>query len=306
MLEHEADYNDLSPKLRKELEDRLSSFPRHVRYKFKLERKNPDPTNYNGAVIFPALYNLDPIQWKITDKNEDRTGKQKLKNIGIITSAEPNDRGKIEYKFARIRVKDIEKGLKVYDMTKEEDKTIVAALELHPKNANGMFPNQQMVSMFSRIDETATATKDRAERSARKKAMDAAELMSDDEVKQFADGMATTEWDSTQDILLLRNQVESLAETTPTLFNDLVGSEKIKIRSTIKRAIDNKILDYNAAECSIAWASTQQSIISLGLSTGEKSDVERLADWVSESGTKGDAAYKKMKSLIEKPATAEA
>lgn len=301
MLEQEGIYNDISPKLREKLEKRIEGFGRIVRYKFNLGRENPDPQKYNGQIIYPSLYNLDPIQWKITDTDEDRKEKQKVKNIGIIESVERDDRGNPQYRFTRIKLRDAQQGLISFNMEIEEDKTAVASLELHPKNGNGMFSNPQMVAMFSRIDENQLATKQREERSARKLAMDFAEKMSDKEIVQFADAMANDEWDSTKEIGLLRNQVEDLAETSPAMFNDLVSSKKIEIQALIKRAIDNKILNHNPAEGSLSWTSTNQSIITFGVNIGDKSDIEKFAQFVLEGGKKAEEFHSKIKSLIEKP-----
>ncbi len=301
MLDHEEMYNDLSPRLRDTLEERINSFGQKVRYKFNLARKNPDPTKYNGDIIYPSLYNLDPCTFKITDTLEDRQGKQKIKNIGIIKSIEKNDRGVSVFQFHRIRIPAIQKGILSFDLSKEEDKTFVAALELHPKNGNGLFPNPQMIPMFNRVDETKLATEKRAERSARKKAMDVVEAMSDKDIVQFADGMATDEWDSTQDIELLKNKLEELAETTPSLFNDLVAGKKMEYKAAIKRAIDSGVLSHNPATGSLSWSTTQQPIISLGMGFGDKTDIERFADWFMESGKRGDEAYAKIKSLAKKP-----
>lgn len=305
MLEQEGIYNDLSPKLREKLEALLDSFGKRVRYKFKLERRNPDPEKYNGAIIYPSQYNLDPVTFKVTDQYEDRIkdGKQKVKNIGIIENVEKDDRGNNQYRFSRIRVIDTDKGIKDYDLENEDDRAKVAYLELHPKNGGGLFPNKQMVSMITRIDETKLANDKRTERSARKKAMDIAENMSDREIVDFADGMATPEWDSTQEIIFLRNKIEELAETSPIMFNEKVKSKKMEIQTTLKRAIDNHILSSNPMEGTLAWAATNQVIISLGTSMGDKNEIERYADWVLDSGDKGDKAYKKIESLLKKPVT---
>lgn len=300
MLEQEGIYNDLSPKLREKLETRIDSFGRFVRYKFNLARPNPDPQKYNGDIIYPSQYNLHPVQWKITDNDEDRKDKQKVKNIGVIEKTERDDRGNLQYRYLGVRITDIERGVKIFDMEKEEDRTMVAALELQPKNGSGLFPNPQMVSIFSRVDEAKHATEKRAERSARKKALDAAEDMTDKEIVDFADAMS---WNSTEDSILLRNKVEELAENTPELFNDLISGQKIKYQSIIKKGIDNKILSHNTSEGSLAWASTGLQIISLGLGSGTKTDIERFAEWFLEAGGKADVAYKKLKSLVEKPVT---
>lgn len=301
-LEQEGIYNDLSPVLRKKLEAHIDSFGRYVRYKFNLERKNPDPTEYNGKIIYPSMYNLHPVQWKIIDNDETKerleAGKQKSKNIGNIEKVERDDKGNLQYRYIGLRVVEIDKGIKNFDMTKDEDRNTVAWLELHPKNGNGLFFNNQNVAVFQRADETKLATEQRAERSARKKALDAVEDMTEKDIVDFADAMT---WDSTEDIILLRNKVEGLAESTPKIFNDLIGSPKVKYQSIIKKAIDNKIITHNQAEGSLSWTSTGQQIIALGMNNGAKTDVERFADWFIESGKKGDEAYKKIKSLIEKP-----
>lgn len=298
MLEQEGIYNDLSPKLREKLEARVNSFGKLVRYKFNLARPNPDPQKYNGDIIFPSQYNLHPVQWKITDTEEDRKDKQKVKNIGVIEKTERDERGNLQYRYTGVRVTDIERGIKIFDMTKEDDKTIVASMELHPKNGSGLFKDAQMVSMFSRIDNNKYAEDQRKERSARKKALDAVENMNDKEIVDFIDGMT---WDSTDEPGILRNKVEEYAESNPDLFNDLVASDKIKYRSTIKKAIDNRILTHNISEGSISWTSTGLQIISLGIGNESKNDIERFSDWFLESGGKADVAYKKIKSLIEKP-----
>lgn len=308
MLEQEGIYNDLSPKLREKLEARINSFGKLVRYKFNLARPNPDPEKYNGAVVYPSQYNLHPVQWKITDNDETeerlKAGKQKVKNIGVIEKVERDERGNLQYRYTGVRITDIERGVKIFDMEKEEDRTMVAALELQPKNGTGLFPNPQMVSMFSRIDDKKYAAEKRAERSERKKALDAVEVMSDKEIIDFADGMATDEWNSTQDMDILRNKIGEFAESTPVLFNDIVSSDKIKYKSIIKKAIDNKILNHNPSEGSLSWVSTGQQIISLGVATGDKSDIERFAEWFTDAGNKADVAFKKIKSLIEKPVSA--
>lgn len=301
MLEHEGTYNDLSTELRKELETRIAGFGKFVRYRFNIGRENPEPTKYNGKMVYPSQWTLDPVQFKITDNKEDREDKQKVKSIGVIESMERDDKGNVVYRFTRIRVFGASEGKLVFNTENQDDLNCIALLELHPKSSNGMFPNKQLVPMFNRVDETQLANDQRAERTARKKAMDIAESMSDKEVIEFANGMATEEWDSTQELLFLRNKVEELAETAPLMFNDKVGSKKMEIQATLKKAVDNRILSINPAEGTLAWVSTQQTIISLGAGFGDKNDVERFADWFLDAGNRADATYKKLKSLTDKP-----
>ena len=88
MLEKVGKFNDLSPKLRSILEEKVKSFGKKVRFKFEIARQNPDPEKKNGAVIYPFLYTLDPIVFDIVDTNEDvkekgRETAQRVKKAGI-------------------------------------------------------------------------------------------------------------------------------------------------------------------------------------------------------------------------------
>lgn len=301
MLEQEGIYNDLSPELRDKLVEKVTSFGKIVRYKFNLARENPDREKYNGKFIYPAQYNLDPVQFKITDPYEKRPNKQASKNIGIIESLQKNERGNDEYRYARVRVLDTDRGEKYFDMTKPEDVTQVAYLELHPKNGSGMFTSTNMISMFSRIDDLKEATQKRTERSEKRKALEAIEDMDEAAVLEFADAMS---WNSALSPEIIRNQMEELAETTPKMFNNLISDKKLKIQATVKRAIDNRVLGYNPVDGSLTWDSTGQQIVVLGQNTGEKTDVERFAEWFVTNGKKADETYKKLESLSKKPVTA--
>jgi hypothetical protein len=54
-LENFAHFNDISPKLRLELERKVESFGKRVRYKFDIAKPNPDPEKYNGAFVKDEL-----------------------------------------------------------------------------------------------------------------------------------------------------------------------------------------------------------------------------------------------------------
>ncbi len=166
-------------------------------------------------------------------------------------------------------------------------------LELHPKMEGGEFADPSKQKIFSRIDEMSYSKIQRQERSVRKLAMDTAEKMSEAEIKEFADAMM---WDSTQDIAILRNLAEDIAESTPEMFNDLVNDKKMKYQAAVKRAVDTKIWVYNPDDCKLLWASNSQLIVALG--KGElDNDFERLAEWLMTGGDRADKAYNKLLSL---------
>ncbi len=298
MLEHQGNYNDLSPKLREELEARVNGFGKSVRFKFNIEKPNPDPLKYNGALIYPFTYTLDPKVFQITDPYETREGKQKVKSIAIINKMKED--GKTAESFKCVRINERFKGVLYYDLEDIDQRELTAYLLLHPKLIEGKFADKNKIPVFSIINETKLATEQRTLRSAKLIAGNYAAKMSDQEVVDFADAMGgDNTWDSTQDLGVLRNKIEELAEQSPDIFNDLVKSDKMQFQTVVKQALDNHIISYDPSGNKITWVSTSQPIAVLS-SDLEKNEVERAAEWFQLGGEKATKAFEKVKSLLKK------
>lgn len=294
-LENFAHYNDLSPKLRLELEKKIESFGRTVRYKFDIARPNPDPSKYNGDTVYPNIYTLDPTRFTIQDPYEDRDDKTKTKTIALIDENAINENGLPE-KFIKIRVNGANKSILNLNIEENrEDFYIAMFLELHPKNKGGKFAAKNVHHIFSRIDENAAARDARTERSERLKALNVAQAMSDSELVDFADAM---QWDSSENYEVLRNKVEELADTNPVYFNDLVSSKAVEYQSLIKQAMNKDLISFNYGEYKFVWSGNQQTITTLS-PTGTLTEIQKLSEWMQTSGNKGDDLYKKLKSLVK-------
>lgn len=294
MLRQVAHYNDFSPKFIEQLEERVNGFGETVRYKFDIEKENPDKEFYNGKTIFPQMYTLDPTVFNITDKYEDRVGKSKSKTVANIKTAEMNEHGVLIPTFNKIRVKSGARGVIRLDLTKDEDRNTCMLIELHPKLKGGLFADPSKFQVVSRVDEKADATTQRTERSARLIALNAVNEMSDAKIREFADGM---QWDSTQEIEILRNQAEILADTEPIFFNDIIKDNVIEYRAVVKKAIDKGIIMFDPAEYKFSWVGNKQPITVLS-PIGEKNEVEKLAEFL-KIGTQGQEVFKKIKSLTD-------
>jgi len=294
MLEQQGTYNDLSPKLREELEKRIDNFGKSVRFKFNISKPNPDPEKYGGIkVIYPFLYTLDPKTFQIIDNDENRAGKQKVKTIGIIDKLKED--GKVE-RFKCVRVGERFRGVLFLNMEVIEQREMAAYLLLHPKLAGGKFADKQKNPVISIIDEVQLADEQRTLRSSKLIASNYAAKMSDKDVVEFADAMS---WDSTEDIRVVRNKVEDLAEHTPDIFNDLVASDKMKYQTVVKQAFDNHIINYDPIANKISWVSTSQPIAQLG-SNLDLNEVERAAAWFQLGGEQAEKVFQKIKSLLKK------
>lgn len=292
-LEPVAHYNNLSAKLREEIEAKLKGFGKSVRYKFEISKPNPDPAKYNGDTVWPNRYTLDPAVWDITDPYEV-AGKSKSKKIGIVEAVDENGKPN---RFRKIRVMAPQKGVLILDLENQEDYYTAFALELHPKLIGGRFEDKNAYRVVTRIDENAEAETKRKERTARKKALDAAESMEDADIVNFADAMM---WDSGEPANILRNKVEELAETDPEFFNDLIEKKEIQVRALVKQALDKRIITHDPVENKFMWASNMQLITALPVSL-TANHVQQFAEWLVVGGTKAEEVHKKIKELSKAP-----
>ena len=288
LLEAQAHYNNLSTELRDELNEKINGFGKRVRYRFHIEKDNPDPTKYDGEKIFPSVYTLDPCVFDIFDEKAKKGAK-----VAIVDSV---DEKGLPNRFRKVRIKATQRGILDLELSRgSEGRDIAMYIELHPKLANGKFVDPEKVSVITRIDEVAEATKQSAERTARRKALNVAGEMDDKAILNFADAML---WDSTVDPKVLRNMVEDLADTNPEFFNDLVSGKSVQYRALVKQALDRKIIEFDPAEYKIKWAGNQQTITMLS-PNGEGSHVEKAAEWFQVGGVKAEEAYKKIESLLK-------
>lgn len=292
-LNQVAHYNALSAGLRAELEKKIKSFGARVRYRFKIEKPNPEPTKHDGEFIFPSSYTLDPTQFSIIDTFE-KEGTNRSKLIAMVAGL---DEKGLPNKFTKLRIRGIQGGILDLDLSEgHPDIEMAMYLELHPKLENGMFQNKTLIPVVKRIDEVGDAAIKVENRKAKLKALNAALDMDDKKIVQFADAM---QWDSTMDVKVLRNKTEELAETNPEFFNDLVSGKSLEYKATVKQALDRKIIDFDPAEYKIKWSGNQQTIAMLA-PNGEGTHIDKFSEWLMVSGDKANEAYKKIKELLPK------
>ena len=296
MLEKIGTWNDITDELREELEKKLNELPKRVRFKFNISHNNPDPEKFNGPIVWPASYALDPITFRINDPYEKRTGKSKSKLIGLIDEIENVGDKEVPKTFHRVRVLSRHVGILSFNLEDQSDRYFVMYLLLHPKLIGGQWMDPKKKQLVSFIDEKKEAVEGRERRNIKAKALHAATNMTEQQVKDFASAMV---WDETDEPELLRNKVEELAEINPEMFSDLINGKQLEYQSTIKRALDKSVIGYNPSEQNFIWPSNQQIFATLGHTLTEKNPVERLAEWVMTGGQKNEEVYKKIKALVK-------
>lgn len=287
-----AVYNNLSPKLREQLEKKAKEAGRYVKYKFAIAKRNPDQElKTGGEYLYPLRWALTPVTFYITDPGDGLR-----KRIGIVDRLK--EFGAPDDGFRRVLLEEQYRGILRLDMEHMPDQDMFMYLELHPKLEGGLFRDNNEMAVFRRIDEVKEAKTSLTVRENRANAMFAASQMSTHEIKDFACAMG---WDESEDISIIRDKIMELAENDPQWFKDFINNKSIEYRSVIKRAMDNKIIAWQPVENKFVWASNNQTIAILDRCEDGKV-LERMSDWVITSKN-GQEVYTKLKGLLLKNVT---
>lgn len=295
LLQQQGSFNDLSPKLREELEKKVKGFGKTVTYKFDISNINPDPDKKDGPILFPRLYTLDPAVFNIIDPYAPQ-GTQRAKKIAMIEKIEYGDRGVEIPKYKKVRVEGRLRGQVILDLeNKPDDFDTAMFIECHPKLKDGMFADKNKQPIVTRIDAMAAATKGREDRSIKSKARRAAEELTGDKVLEFARALMM---DDTLDEIILRDQIEALAETDPVYFTDLMAGRAIEYRALTKLALNKKLIEFDPADYKFSWCGNKQTITMLS-PAGDKNEIEKFAEYLESGGEAAAEVAKKLKALTK-------
>jgi hypothetical protein len=292
MLEAQGRFNQLSPQLRKEIEEKAQKLGRYIKYRFAIGQMNPDgEQRADGPIIYPFLYQVTPVTFTIMDPHDSKT-----KNIGIPIGLK--ELGATEDSFKRLNIKSHQRGLLQLDMNKAEDRTYFAWLELHPKLENGKFRDPEMPPIITLIDDVLEAHRSLGDRKLKIDAMFVAQSFSPKEIRDFAAAMGWYEHDNEN---VLKDKILDLAENNPQYFKEFVDNKQIQYRAVLQRALDGKVIAYVPVESKVIWGGSRQTIAILER-VEDGNLLDRLCDWVLTSKN-GMEVFKKIQSQLNEKAT---
>jgi hypothetical protein len=284
-------YNNLSPKLREQLEKKAAAAGRFVKYKFAIAKRNPDQElKTGGEYLYPLRWTLTPVSYNITDPGDGLR-----KRIGIINRLK--EFGAPDDGFKRVVLEEQFKGILTLDMDSMQDQDMFMYLELHPKLEGGQFRDNNEMAIFKHIDDVKEAKTSLTARENRANAMFGASQMTAQELKDFACAMG---WDESQDISIIRDKIMELAEKDPDWFKNFIDNKSIEYRAVIKRAMDNKVIAWQPVENKFIWSSNNQTIAILDRCEDGRV-LERMSDWIITSKN-GQDVYSKLKAMLFKEA----
>lgn len=280
-------YNQLSPELRKDLQDKAAKLGRFIKYRFAIAKKNPDGERKTGGeYIYPISYTLSPVTFDIIDPYD-----RMKKRIGIVKNLK--EFGSQDDQFKRLILREGWQGVYTLDMDKPDDQDFFAFLELHPKMEGGKFRDQNSPALIKRIDVTAEASKSIKQRNVKVNAMFVAANFSDQEVRDFVSAMG---WNEHEEPIIIRDKVMEIAENDPEFFVDFIDNKHIEFRAVITRAMDNNIIAFVPVENKFIWVSNNQPIAVLERAEGEQV-LDRMCDWIMTSKN-GMDVFNRLKTML--------
>lgn len=289
-------YNDLPEeicsKIQAKWDEIVASKAKRILYKFNLAKENPDPLKENGSYVWPNLFVLPKASFQYRWKTKD--GKSGIAHVAMINNIQIDENGRKTVTYHKIKVPGRSEGRYAIEITEELAIEKFAYMELHPNHIGGMNASTTEPGFFQRVDEVGEAKLSRMRRKVENDAAFAAEEMNDQEVRDFACALA---WDESEDIEILRDQVEALAKNAPEYFVKMVDRKTTGYAANIRRAQNAGVITYTPAEKKWSWAHDGKTLATLDHSV--ENEMMGLVDWL-QSSKNGDTVYETLKSAVGK------
>lgn len=282
--------NDLSPKLREDLQKKMErmAVKDKIKFKFDIARKNPDPDKTGGEYLFQPHWVLQPVTFDIMDPHKE---KDKRTKIGLVVHE--NDKG-IPDGFARVILTDRDRGNLTLDISKPDDIDRFAYLMLHPTLDGGDFQDKSYAPQFKYVDVKKDAQKKQEARNLRRDAMEVASNMTGEEEANFALAMG---WDEDIEPIDRNEKISDFAEKDPEGFKKMIESSYYALRALVSRAESRKIINWLPAEYKYVWETTGEVMVAHGRQEG-LNRLEKTAEWLG-TDKKGQAAEEKLRNMLK-------
>ena len=271
------EFNNISKEFEKEIT--LKPGERAV---FKLLNIKPD-TNNPGRFLIPSAVSIREL-----DRVKDPHSEEWI-DVAHITSI--NREGK-PYLEPIYFTKD---NMGVLELHGESPADIEKAAFLRVSSYNESNENRDksVLPIFFEINVKKDAEKKRASRSARLTAMTTAAAMSDEEAREM---YAALNLDSSEEIVLIREYLEKLAEDTPDVFNTHFSDKTRQIKATLRKAVDSGVLALDKPGAKFVWAATNEAAFTFAKKAGAEPYVE-FADFIL-TGKNGDKVLEEVKKAL--------
>jgi hypothetical protein len=278
MLKKVLHYNDVS-------DDILKSVPKLKKgevVRFKCVHINPDPKNerkFSG----PRLYSIPPYDTIWDEKSETYCDIGHVMRSVTTTGEEIAIPKKIIFSSPTGEI-----SLRGGNANEE-----YLYYYLYLSNYNGSNENRDTTKgiAFFQVDEEKTAKEKNTKRSKKFDALLAANNMTNEQIKDF---VAATGGDDKQSIDILKDYVFDWADKSPEDFILKINDAEATTKATIKRALDQKVINFSSTELMFTWSGSGEKIASVPRADGIE-HIKYLSDLLLS-----DKRYEKVLPTIKK------
>jgi hypothetical protein len=251
---------------------------------FRILNISPDPLN-PGHLRMPSVVMIPPTDRVFSEETGDYVDIAAIRGVAAG--------GKIT--FYDIDFTSAERGHKILDTSTREGLDIAQYLYISNYNASNKHRDASLPALFELVDETGKAKEKLNIRKIRRDALIAASGLSDDDVKMVVSAMGG---DENRPIEVLRDEVETYAETNPDEFLKLSASKHNHIKAVAKRAMDAKLIQFNRQQSRIEWVSTGDPILTVPRSSSRR-PLDAFLSFVMENKN-GSSVLEEIENLLAK------
>lgn len=149
-------------------------------------------------------------------------------------------------------------------------------LMLHDANGSNPNRNKNVPVLFELIDEARIAKDAKQKRDLKIDAINTARSLKDSDVKRMA---ASLNWDQEENIIVLRNNLESMAENDPEEFTRAINDRNKEMKIQVKEAFDEDIVFYDAMKRKFCFRADGSTLFSTKDTVAKKEYVNVLTDF---------------------------
>ncbi|MGH7239713.1 MAG: hypothetical protein ACREHG_06560 [Candidatus Saccharimonadales bacterium] len=212
----------------------------------------------------------------------DPTCRTKDKIVTIAHVVEENVEG--EAKLEHPKFTHSERGYRILFGDNPKDVDEYQFLKMCNENVSNEYRNKNIAPVFEEVVPKVIAEKNRTTRNLRFEAMEIAKKMKESEVREFAASMS---WEQNDEVGILRDHCEDMAENTPEEFLARLKDGSREIRAAIKEAFDAEIIFYDISKKRFAFKADNSTIFAVTSRVTPKEYVNVLADFfVSDASAK--------------------
>jgi hypothetical protein len=241
---------------------------------YRVEGIQPDPMN-PGKWAIPAAKNVPPID-QIWDEE-----KQEYVEIAAVRTFDSEG----NHTFHEIWFFGNQGGHMILRGGNAIDQEIHSYLSI--SNYNGSNPNRDTTKevYFTLVDEQAKSESERKVRNLKREALNVSADLTAEDVRNY---IAALGQDDTKPLEVLRNDLETMADSDPKAFLDLVSNKQAVMKATLNRALKKNVIKFEEEQSRFTWP-TGEVITTVARTTGSDAVEDLVAFCVSSA--KGEKVY---------------